>query len=107
MSKQQSIRIVLKTFDYRLIDSAMSRIVEIAKRTGARVRGPVPLPTRKRHFNLLASPHVDKDAQEQFEIRVHKRLVDIVELTDKTVDALMKLDLSAGLDVKIIVIDTV
>jgi small subunit ribosomal protein S10 len=99
--QKQNIRIILKTFDHVLIDQATSKIVETAKRTGARVRGPVPLPTRKRKFNLLTSPHVDKDAQDQYELRIHKRLVDIVEPTDKTVDALMKLDLSSGVDVQL------
>lgn len=99
--QKQNIRIILKTFDHILIDQATSKIVETAKRTGARVRGPVPLPTRKRKFNLLTSPHVDKDAQDQYELRIHKRLVDIVEPTDKTVDALMKLDLSSGVDVQL------
>lgn len=99
--QKQSIRIILKTFDHRLIDTATAKIVETAKRTGARVCGPVPLPTRIRKFNLLVSPHVNKDAQEQYQIKTHKRLVDIVEPTDKTVDALMKLDLAAGVDVQI------
>lgn len=99
--QKQSIRIILRTFDHRLIDKATSKIVETAKRTGARVRGPVPMPTRKRHFNLLKSPHVNKDAQEQYKLHVYKRLIDILEPTDKTVDALMKLDLSAGVDVQI------
>lgn len=99
--QKQNIRIILKTFDHILIDQATSKIVETAKRTGARVRGPVPLPTRKRKFNLLTSPHVDKDAQDQYELKIHKRLVDIVEPTDKTVDALMKLDLSSGVDVQL------
>lgn len=99
--QKQSIRIILRTFDHRLIDSAMSKIVDTAKRTGARVRGPVPMPTKKRKFNLLVSPHVNKDAQEQYQLLIHKRLVDIVEPTDKTVDALMKLDLSSGVDVQI------
>jgi small subunit ribosomal protein S10 len=99
--QKQSIRIILRTFDHRLIDKATAKIVDTAKRTGARVRGPVPMPTRKRKFNLLKSPHVNKDAQEQYEIVIHKRLIDILEPTDKTVDALMKLDLSAGVDVQI------
>lgn len=99
--QKQNIRIILKTFDHVLIDQATSKIVETAKRTGARVRGPVPLPTRKRKFNLLTSPHVDKDAQDQYQLKIHKRLVDIVEPTDKTVDALMKLDLSSGVDVQL------
>jgi small subunit ribosomal protein S10 len=99
--QKQSIRIILRTFDHRLIDKATAKIVDTAKRTGARVRGPVPMPTRKRKFNLLKSPHVNKDAQEQYQLLIHKRLIDILEPTDKTVDALMKLDLSAGVDVQI------
>ncbi|MGA2655869.1 MAG: 30S ribosomal protein S10 [Gammaproteobacteria bacterium] len=99
--QKQKIRILLKGFDHRLIDSSTSEIVETAKRTGARVIGPIPLPTRVNKFNLLVSPHVDKDAQDQFQIKVHKRLVDILDPTDKTIDALMKLDLSAGVDVQI------
>ena len=98
---QQKIRIRLKAFDHRLIDVATSEIVETAKRTGARVRGPIPLPTRIEKFTVLVSPHVDKDARDQYEIRTHKRLLDIIEPTDKTVDALMKLDLAAGVDVQI------
>jgi small subunit ribosomal protein S10 len=97
----QTIRIRLKTFDHKLIDLSAKEIVETAKRTGARVLGPIPLPTRKERFTILVSPHVDKDARDQYEIRTHKRLMDIVEPTDKTVDALMKLDLAAGVDVKI------
>lgn len=95
------IRIRLKAFDYRLIDQSAAEIVETAKRTGAQVRGPIPLPTRKERFTVLISPHVNKDARDQYEIRTHKRLVDIVEPTDKTVDALMRLDLAAGVDVQI------
>ena len=98
---QQKIRIRLKAFDHRLIDVATSEIVETAKRTGARVRGPIPLPTRIEKFTVLVSPHVDKDARDQYEIRTHKRLLDIIDPTDKTVDALMKLDLAAGVDVQI------
>ena len=97
----QSIRIRLKAFDHRLIDRSASEIVETAKRTGARVRGPIPLPTKKERFTILISPHVDKNARDQYEIRTHKRIMDIVEPTDKTVDALMKLDLAAGVDVQI------
>jgi len=97
----QTIRIRLKTFDHKLIDISAKEIVETAKRTGARVLGPIPLPTRKERFTILVSPHVDKDARDQYEIRTHKRLMDIVEPTDKTVDALMKLDLAAGVDVQI------
>ena len=97
----QKIRIRLKAFDHKLIDQSAQEIVETAKRTGAQVRGPIPLPTRKERFTVLTSPHVNKDARDQYEIRTHKRLVDIVEPTDKTVDALMKLDLAAGVDVQI------
>jgi small subunit ribosomal protein S10 len=97
----QRIRIRLKAFDHRLIDQSTMEIVETAKRTGAQVRGPIPLPTRKERFTVLVSPHVNKDARDQFEIRTHKRLIDIVEPTDKTVDALMRLDLAAGVDVQI------
>jgi small subunit ribosomal protein S10 len=100
MAKQR-IRIRLKAFDYKLIDQSTAEIVNTAKRTGAQVRGPIPLPTRKERFTILISPHVNKDARDQYEIRTHKRLVDIVEPTDKTVDALMKLDLAAGVDVQI------
>lgn len=97
----QRIRIRLKAFDYRLIDRSAQEIVETARRTGAQIRGPVPLPTRKERFTVLVSPHVNKDARDQYEIRTHKRLVDILDPTEKTVDALMKLDLSAGVDVQI------
>ena len=97
----QRIRIRLKAFDHRLIDQSAMEIVETARRTGAFVRGPIPLPTRKERFTLLVSPHKDKDARDQYEIRTHKRLMDIVDPTDKTVDALIKLDLAAGVDVQI------
>lgn len=97
----QRIRIRLKAFDHKLIDQSASEIVETAKRTGAQVRGPIPLPTRKERFTILVSPHVNKDARDQYEIRTHKRMVDIVDPSDKTVDALMKLDLAAGVDVQI------
>jgi len=100
MSKQR-IRIRLKAFDHRLIDQSASEIVETAKRTGAQVVGPIPLPTKKERFTILISPHVNKDARDQYELRTHKRLMDIVEPTDKTVDALMRLDLAAGVDVQI------
>lgn len=99
--QKQKIRIRLKTFDYRLIDQAAAEIVETAKRTGAIVRGPVPLRTRIRRFDILRSPHVNKTSRDQLETRVHLRLMDIIDPTDKTVDALMKLDLSAGVDVEI------
>ena len=97
----KKIRIRLKAFDYKLIDQSAQEIVDTAKRTGAVVKGPVPLPTRIERFDLLSSPHVYKKARDQFEIRTHQRLMDIVEPTDKTVDALMKLDLPAGVDVEI------
>ncbi len=97
----QRIRIRLKAFDHRLIDSSTREIVETARRTGALVKGPIPLPTRKEKFTVLISPHVNKDARDQYEIRTHKRLLDIVEPTEKTVDALMKLDLAAGVEVQI------
>ncbi|NND60043.1 MAG: 30S ribosomal protein S10 [Gammaproteobacteria bacterium] len=97
----QTIRIRLKAFDHRLIDSSAKEIVETAKRTGAQVRGPVPLPTKKERFTVLISPHVNKDARDQYELRTHKRLMDIMDPTDKTVDALMKLELPAGVDVQI------
>lgn len=97
----QRIRIRLKAFDHRLIDQSAREIVETAKRTGAHVKGPIPLPTKKERFTVLVSPNGDKDARDQYEIRTHKRLMDIVDPTDKTVDALMKLDLAAGVDVQI------
>lgn len=98
---KQRIRIRLKAFDYRLIDRSAAEIVETAKRTGAQVRGPIPLPTRKERCTILISPHVNKDARDQYELRTHKRIMDILEPTDKTVDALMKLELPAGVDVQI------
>jgi small subunit ribosomal protein S10 len=101
MATNQNIRIRLKAFDYRLIDNSAREIVETAKRTGAQVRGPIPLPTKKERFTILISPHVNKDARDQYELRTHKRLMDILEPTDKTVDALMKLELPAGVDVQI------
>ncbi|MFP6816174.1 MAG: 30S ribosomal protein S10 [Pseudomonadales bacterium] len=99
--QKQRIRIRLKAFDHRLIDVSTQEIVETAKRTGAQVKGPIPLPTRKERFTVLISPHVNKDARDQYEIRTHKRMLDIVEPTEKTVDALMKLDLAAGVEVQI------
>jgi small subunit ribosomal protein S10 len=99
--QSQRIRIRLKAFDHRLIDVSTQEIVDTAKRTGAQVLGPIPLPTRKERFTVLVSPHVNKDARDQYEIRTHKRLLDIVEPTEKTVDALMKLDLAAGVEVQI------
>jgi small subunit ribosomal protein S10 len=97
----QKIRIRLKAYDYKLLDQSAGEIVETAKRTGAKVAGPIPLPTRINKFTVLRSPHVDKKSREQFEIRTHKRLLDILEPTPQTLDALMKLDLSAGVDVEI------
>lgn len=97
----QDIRIRLRAFDHRLLDTASSEIVSTAKRTGARVRGPVPLPTRIERFTVLRSPHIDKKSQEAFEMRTHKRVIDIVDPTPQTIDALMKLDLAAGVDVEI------
>lgn len=101
MATSQRIRIRLKAFDHRLIDQSAREIVETAKRTGAQVKGPIPLPTKKERFTVLISPHVNKDARDQYEMRTHKRLMDIVDPTDKTVDALMKLDLAAGVEVQI------
>ena len=101
MATNQNIRIRLKAFDHRLIDSSAREIVDTAKRTGAQVRGPIPLPTKKERFTVLISPHVNKDARDQYELRTHKRLMDILDPTDKTVDALMKLELPAGVDVQI------
>jgi small subunit ribosomal protein S10 len=97
----QSIRIRLKAFDHRVLDQSTSEIVSTTKRTGARVRGPIPLPTKIERFTVLRSPHIDKKSREQFEIRTHRRLIDIVDPTPQTVDALMKLDLAAGVDVEI------
>ena len=97
----QNIRIRLKAFDHRILDASTREIVNTAKRTGAQVRGPVPLPTRVEKFTVLRSPHIDKKSREQFEMRTHKRLIDIVDPTPQTVDALMKLDLAAGVDVEI------
>jgi small subunit ribosomal protein S10 len=97
----QRIRIRLKAFDHRLIDRSAAEIVETAKRTGARVKGPIPLPSKRELYTVLISPHVNKDARDQYELRTHKRLMDILDPTDKTVDALMKLDLAAGVNVQI------
>ena len=97
----QRIRIRLKAYAYRVLDTSTGEIVETAKRTGATVKGPVPLPIKMERFTVLVSPHGDKDARDQFEIRTHKRLMDILSPTDKTVDALMKLELPAGVDVQI------
>ena len=101
MANGQRIRIRLKGFDYRMLDQSAVEIVETAKRTGAKVAGPIPLPTKIEKFTVNRSPHVDKKSMDQFEIRTHKRLMDILNPTDKTVDALMKLDLAAGVDVEI------
>ena len=97
----QKIRIRLKAFDHKLLDQSTKEIVETARRTGAKVAGPIPLPTRINRYTVLRSPHVDKKSREQFEIRTHKRLMDILDPTPETVDALMKLDLPAGVDVEI------
>ena len=99
--ESQSIRIRLKAFDHRILDSSTGEIVNTAKRTGAQVRGPIPLPTKIEKYCVLRSPHIDKKSREQFEIRIHKRLLDIIDPTPQTVDALMKLDLAAGVDVEI------
>src|SRR5881628_1332713 len=101
MMVHQKIRIRLKAYDHRILDQSASEIVSTAKRTGAKVAGPIPLPTVKNKYCVLRSPHVDKKSREQFEIRTHKRLLDILEPTQQTVDALMKLDLPAGVDVEI------
>lgn len=100
-ANNQNIRIRLKAFDHRLIDRSAREIVETAKRTGAAVKGPVPLPTKIERFTVLISPHVNKDARDQYELLTHKRFMDIVDPTDKTVDALMRLELPAGVDVQI------
>ena len=99
--EQQNIRIRLKAFDHRVLDQSAGEIVNTAQRTGATVRGPIPLPTRIERFTVLRSPHVDKKSREQFEIRTHKRVFDIVDPTPQTVDGLMKLDLASGVDVEI------
>ena len=101
VSNSQKIRIRLKAYDHSLLDQSTKEIVDTAKRTGARVAGPIPLPTAINKFFVLWSPHVDKKSREQFEIRTHKRLLDILEPTQQTIDALMKLDLAAGVDVEI------
>ena len=99
--ESQNIRIRLKAFDHRVLDQSAREIVNTARRTGAEVRGPIPLPTRLERFTVLRSPHIDKKSREQFEIRTHKRVLDIIDPTPQTVDALMKLDLAAGVDVEI------
>ena len=101
MLSKERIRIRLKAYDYRVLDQSTGEIVETARRTGAQIAGPIPLPTVKNKYTVLRSPHVDKKSREQFEIRTHKRLLDILEPTQQTLDALMKLDLSAGVDVEI------
>ena len=101
MATNQNLRIRLKAFDHKLIDRSAREIVDTAKRTGATVKGPVPLPTKIERYTVLISPHVNKDARDQYELLTHKRLMDIVDPTDKTVDALMKLELPAGVDVQI------
>ncbi|MDD2234419.1 MAG: 30S ribosomal protein S10 [Desulfitobacteriaceae bacterium] len=97
----QKIRIRLKAFDHKILDQSAERIVDTAKRTGAQVSGPIPLPTEKSVYTILRSPHVNKDSREQFEMRTHKRLIDIHEPSSKTVDSLMRLDLPAGVDIEI------
>lgn len=97
----QRIRIRLKSFDHRLLDQSAKEIVETAKRTGSVVKGPIPMPTKKERYTILVSPHVNKSARDQYEIRTHKRLLEILDPSDKTVDSLMKLDLAAGVDVQI------
>ena len=99
--KQQKIRIRLKAYDHKSLDHCAAKIVETAKKTGAMVSGPIPLPTEKSVYTILRSPHVNKDSREQFEMRTHKRLIDILQPTNKTVDALMRLDLPAGVDIEI------
>ena len=97
----QNIRIRLKAFDHRILDQSTSEIVNTARRTGAKIRGPIPLPTSLNRFTVIRGPHVDKKSREQFEMRTHKRVLDIIEPTPQTVDALMKLDLASGVDVEI------
>lgn len=101
MAAKQKIRIRLKAFDHRVLDQSSQKIVETARRTGAVVSGPIPLPTKRTLFTVLRSPHIDKDSREQFEMRIHKRLIDILDPTPKTIDALMRLDLPAGVDIEI------
>lgn len=101
MAKQQKIRIRLKAYDHKALDQSAVKIVDTAKRTGASVSGPIPLPTERNIYTVLRSPHVNKDSREQFEMRTHKRLIDIIEPTSQTVDALMRLDLPAGVDIEI------
>jgi small subunit ribosomal protein S10 len=101
LSKQQKIRIRLKAYDHKALDQSAVKIVETAKRTGAQVSGPIPLPTEKQIYTILRSPHVNKDSREQFEMRTHKRLIDVLEPTPKTVDALTRLELPAGVDIEL------
>ncbi|MBU4128491.1 30S ribosomal protein S10 [bacterium] len=101
MPRRERIRIRLKAYDHRLLDQSAQEILQTAKRTGAKVSGPIPLPTRISKYTVLRSPHVDKKSREQFEMRIHKRLLDILDPTPKTIDALMRLDLPAGVDVEI------
>ncbi|HLG20941.1 MAG TPA: 30S ribosomal protein S10 [Bdellovibrionota bacterium] len=101
MTQEEKIRIRLKAYDYQVLDQSTVEIVETARRTGASVAGPIPLPTKINRYCVLRSPHTDKKSREQFEIRTHKRLIDILEPTQQTIDALMKLDLAAGVDVEI------
>ena len=101
MAKQQKIRIRLKAFDHKILDASAEKIVDTAKRTGASVAGPVPLPTERNLYTILRSPHVNKDSREQFEMRTHKRIIDIIDPTPKTVDSLMSLDLPTGVDIEI------
>jgi len=101
MAKQQKIRIRLKAYDHKILDASAEKIVDTAKRTGAGVAGPVPLPTERNIYTILRSPHTDKDSREQFEMRTHKRLIDILDPTPKTVDALMSLELPGGVDIEI------
>jgi small subunit ribosomal protein S10 len=99
--KTNRLRIKLRAYDYQVLDNSIQEIVQTAKNTGARVAGPIPLPTEINRFTVLRSPHIDKKSREQFEMRTHKRLVDIIDPTQQTIDSLMKLDLSAGVDVEI------
>lgn len=101
MAQRQRFRIRLKSFDHRLIDVSTAEIVETVRSTGAQVLGPIPLPTRKERYTVLISPHVNKDARDQYEIRTHKRLLDVIEPSEKTIDALMKIELASGVDVNI------
>ena len=101
MASKQLIRIQLKAFDHKILDATTADLVESIKRSGARLVGPIPLPTRKERWTVLISPHVNKDARDQYEIRTHKRLIDIVEYTDKTVDALSKHEVAAGVDIEV------